>query len=394
MPKNIVICCDGTNNQFGSNNTNVVRLVQVLNRNPKVQSIYYDPGVGTFPEPGFVTRVGKGVSEVMGLAFGLGLTRKIGDAYSFLMDHYEAGDNIYIFGFSRGAYTARALGGVIFQFGLLPAGSYNLVPYLLRLSKTINRLGASDSAASKKYWNITRGFRAAFARTAPEAAAKVEYVRVHFLGVWDTVSSVGWVWDPTHFPYTAHNPSVEIVRHAVAIDERRWFFRQNLWHAPQDPSRQNIKERWFPGVHCDIGGGYAEDEPKDQGGLWQTAFIWMLIEAHKAGLLIDTRKVRRVLHKTRIKRPAWANQKHESLTWKWWLAEFFPKLLWIRAGVYRPRIGFFRPRTIPEGALLHRSALRRIRRPQLQYRPKNLSPEFQALVKALPKVPETLPYHT
>src|SRR5438270_6716114 len=118
MGKNIVICCDGTNNEFGSNNTNVVRLVQVLNRSPKEQIIYYDPGVGTFPEPGFVTRIGKWFSEIMGLAFGVGLTRKIGEAYSFLMDQYEAGDTIFLFGFSRGAYTARALAGVLFQFGL------------------------------------------------------------------------------------------------------------------------------------------------------------------------------------------------------------------------------------------------------------------------------------
>ena len=390
MPKNLVICCDGTNNQFGSNNTNVVRLVQVLNRNPREQVTYYDPGVGTFPEPGFATRIGKKLSEIMGLAFGLGLTRKIGEAYSFLMDHYEEGDRIFIFGFSRGAYTARAVAGVLFQFGLLPAGSQNLVPYLLRLSKEVNRLNGPGSGASKKYWDVTRAFRATFARTCQKPAPKVHYVRVHFMGLWDTVSSVGWIWDPIHFPYTARNPCVEILRHAVAIDERRWFFRQNQWRSPNDASMQDVKERWFPGVHCDIGGGYAEDE----GGLWQTAFIWMLIEAHKAGLLVDTRQVRGVLHKTRIERPAWANQKHESLTWQWWLAEFFPKLQWVAPGVHRPRVGLFRPRTIPEGALLHRSALRRIRRPQLQYRPKNLSPEFQALVNALPKVPATLPYHT
>jgi len=78
------------------------------------------------------------------------------------------------------------------------------------------------------------------------------------------------------------NTCVEIVRHAIAIDERRWFFRQNRWGEPKDTSKQNVKEYWFPGVHCDIGGGY----PEDEGGLWQTTFIWMLIEAKKAGLKI------------------------------------------------------------------------------------------------------------
>jgi uncharacterized protein (DUF2235 family) len=391
MSKNIVICCDGTNNQFGSNNTNVVRLVEVMNRNPKEQIIYYDPGVGTLPEPGFVTKVGKKFSEIMGLAFGLGLTRKISEAYSFLMDHYEAGDSIYLFGFSRGSYTVRALAGVIFQFGLLPAGSYNLLPYLLRLSKAIKRVDESDSAAGKKYWELTRGFRATFARTSPGTASRVEYVRVHFLGVWDTVSSVGWVWDPTHFPYTAYNPCIEIFRHAVAIDERRWFFRQNLWDKPKTPPTQNVREYWFPGVHCDIGGGY----PEESSGLWRTAFIWMLLEAKKAGLKIDTQKVREVLHKTRIRLPAWANEKHESLTWYWWPAEFFPKIPKWRGAEFRwPSLGLFRCRTIRDGELLHRSALRRIRLSETRYSPGNISPAFQQSVRELGKVPEALPYRT
>jgi uncharacterized protein (DUF2235 family) len=391
MPKNIVICCDGTSNQFGSENTNVVRLVQVLNRNPSEQILYYDPGVGTLPEPGFVTKIGKKFSELMGLAFGLGLTRKIEEAYSFLMDHYENGDRIFIFGFSRGAYTARALAGVIFQFGLLPAGSYNLVPYLLRLSKEIKELDGSNAAASEKYWDISRGFRETFARTVPGSGAKVEYVRVHFLGVWDTVSSIGWIWDPSHFPYTARNPAVEIFRHAVALDERRWFFRQNLWSLPKDPSKQDVKERWFPGVHCDIGGGY----PEDQGGLWQTAFLWMLIEARKAGLDVDTAKVRQVLHKNRIPRPAWANPRHESLKGFWALAEFFPKIpKWRGPGFHWPTIGLFRSRTIRDGALIHRSALRRIRRAVLEYAPPNLSAPFKDRIRDLTNVPESLPYES
>jgi hypothetical protein len=283
----------------------------------------------------------------------------------------------------------RALAGVIFQFGLLPAGSYNLVRYVLRLSKAIKHQDESKSAAGAKYWDITRGFRATFARTAPKTASKVEYVRVHFLGVWDTVSSVGWVWDPTHFPYTAYNPCVEIVRHAVAIDERRWFFRQNLWDKPRAPATQDVREYWFPGVHCDVGGGYAEKSS----GLWRTAFVWMLLEAKKAGLKIATGKVRYVLKKTKIRFPAWANEKHESLTWYWWPAEFFPKIpKWRGAEFQWPRLGLFRGRTIRDGELLHRSALRRIRFSEIGYSPRNVSPAFQRVVRDLPKVPETLAY--
>ena len=147
MARNLVIGCDGTNNQFGTENTNVVRLIQVLDRDPAKQRVYYDPGVGTMPEPGFVTPVGKWVSKVFGLAFGAGLAGKIGAAYKFLMDHYEPGDRIFLYGFSRGAYTVRALAGALHQFGLLPAGSDNLIPYVLRYSKAIQQLdGASQIA--------------------------------------------------------------------------------------------------------------------------------------------------------------------------------------------------------------------------------------------------------
>ena len=77
-------------------------------------------------------------------------------------------------------------------------------------------------------------------------------VPIHFLGLWDTVSSVGWAWAPEHFQFTMNNPGVEIVRHAVALDERRVYFVQNLWGIN---SPTNIDQVWFPGVHCDVGGG-------------------------------------------------------------------------------------------------------------------------------------------
>src|SRR6267142_587040 len=104
MPKNIVICFDGTNNQFGYANTNVVRLVQVLESDGTTQCIYYDPGVGTLAEPGIFTKIGKKISKLFGLAFGAGLGWKVQEAYSYLMDIWEPGDRVYLFGFSRGAY--------------------------------------------------------------------------------------------------------------------------------------------------------------------------------------------------------------------------------------------------------------------------------------------------
>src|SRR5262249_2157130 len=133
MARNLVICCDGTNNQFGEENTSVVRLVQALDRNPAKQTLFYDPGVGTLPEPGVFTAIGKRISEILGLAIGVGLTGKVENAYTFLMDSWELGDQVYLFGFSRGAYTARVLAGLLHTLGLLPRGSHNLTPYVLRL---------------------------------------------------------------------------------------------------------------------------------------------------------------------------------------------------------------------------------------------------------------------
>src|SRR4029077_13362949 len=121
MPKNIVICCDGTNNEFGRVNTNVVRLFQSLDlSDPEKQIGYYDPGVGTIAEPGAFSKLDKWLSRVFGLAFGRGLVGKVEGAYTFLMSRYEPGDRIYLFGFSRGAYTVRALAGVLHLLGLLP----------------------------------------------------------------------------------------------------------------------------------------------------------------------------------------------------------------------------------------------------------------------------------
>src|SRR5450755_2926360 len=130
MTRNLVICCDGTNNQFGLENTNVVRLVQSLVSDPDRQLVYYDPGIGTLPEPGWVTKVGKKISEIADLAFATGLNHKVEEAYTFLMDYWQPGDHVFLFGFSRGAYTVRVLAALLHALGSLPRGGDNLVPYL------------------------------------------------------------------------------------------------------------------------------------------------------------------------------------------------------------------------------------------------------------------------
>ncbi len=358
MGRNLIICCDGTNNEFGTENTNVVRLAQVLERDTGTQLLYYDPGVGTLPEPGRLTGLGRRLTQWAGLAFGLGLERNVEEAYAFLMEHWEPGDQVFLFGFSRGAYTARVVAALLHAVGLLPPGNQNLIPYLLRVLKAIQRDGrAGRQGGLSRYEALCKQFRDTFARAVPGSAER--RFPVHFLGAWDTVSSVGWVWEPTHYPYTTHNESVMTARHAVSIDERRWFFRQNLFG--EGVRRQDLQQLWFSGVHADVGGGYRTSE----GGLWRVAFEWMLDEARAAGLRVDQARLAEV---TAGAPPApWAEPQHESLTWAWWPAEFFPK--WRRKGGKGDarvlRVGRGRHRALPRNARLHPSVQQRLAEPDV-----------------------------
>jgi uncharacterized protein (DUF2235 family) len=381
MPKNLVICCDGTNCQFGPENTNVVRLVQVLDRDPEQQRLYYDPGVGTLPEPNAFTRLQKWFSKVLGLAFGAGLLRKVGEAYAFLMECWEPGDRVFLFGFSRGAYTARVLAGLLHNLGLLPRGNANLIPYILRLNAAVRDIDPAGKDAS--YWDLCEDFRWTFARKTDKDDDERRFP-VHFLGLWDTVSSVGWVWDPKRYPFTTKNPSVQVARHAVSVDERRWFFRENRL---QRVEGQDLVELWFPGTHSDVSGGY----PESYGGLWRVAFGWILDEARAAGLFVDDRRLQRVLTRTPASPTPWDDPQHESLTGLWWLAEYFPKMVWDPVtNTTSPRIGRGRYRTIRDGDVLHKATLRRIR--EIEYAPPNLSESFRQRVKGLDVVPDSLAY--
>lgn len=316
LHRNIVICCDGTNNQFGSENTNIVRLMQSIERGPTLQISYYDPGVGTLPLPGLLTRATQRLSEIAGLAFAAGFTDKVAMAYRFLMAHYRPGDKIYLFGFSRGAYTVRVLASLLHMYGLLSPSGENLLPYIMR------QLSASRSAKLLKqqdeFWALCDEFRETFARPTDHSLHR--RFPVHFLGAWDTVATIGWVWNPETFLFSASNPSVLRVRHAIAVDERRAFYRQNRFRL--NTPGQDLLELWFPGVHSDVGGGY----PADEGGLWRIPFSWMVDEAKAAGLLFDEAALANVLRNAPA-RP-WNERQHRSLTGSWWLAEYMPKLRW------------------------------------------------------------------
>jgi uncharacterized protein (DUF2235 family) len=251
------------------------------------------------PEPGMRGKLLSAWSIVRGLAFGAGLTRNVIEAYTYLMNYWERGDRVFLFGFSRGAYTVRVLAGMLHAVGLLPRGSENMVPYAMRLFKAVRGLNSgAEGGKDTKYWKVCKDFRRTLSRPIVDGDDN-RHFKTHFIGVWDTVSSVGWVWDPVHFQYTYRNPSVSVVRHAVSIDERRWFFRQNLMAKPRGwggrpPPDQDLLQLWFPGVHCDVGGGYPCDSA-DASRIWRPALEWMVEEAEAKGLVIDPARRAEVL---------------------------------------------------------------------------------------------------
>ena len=314
MGKNIVVCCDGTGNESGPHNTNVVKLYEAIVRDAN-QVAFYDPGVWTFGVFGW--SLGRRVAIRMGQVFGAGLQQSVEDAYRYLMDRYEPDDRLFLFGFSRGAYAVRALSGMLRMCGLLQKGSVNLMS---QVSRIYNHRARHEMAPDLK-------------RTYCREC------RPHLIGVWDTVGSMGWFWGRKFFDTTLSH-DVGWGYHAVSVDERRRKFPVSLWNESKKAPNQHIAQVWFPGVHSDVGGSYAET------GLSDITLAWMLERAADRGLCL---------------RPDWrdavqpdpAGCQHESRTGLWRL--------------WRPA-----PRAIPPGALVHESVHARIRDPAVAYDPPNL----------------------
>ena len=294
MARNLVLCLDGTSNEPEADTTNVARIFEVA-RKDETQLVYYDPGVGTMGARGAVTPLGKRATRVAGLVAGFGVRDNIEEAYTWLMQQWQPGDQIYLFGFSRGAYTARAVAGMVRTVGLLRPGAENLVPYALKLYATDGKDDPTDDE-QKDFWRTRRGFTAKFGDPAFPHPFDSTRRQVHFLGVWDTVKSVGWLnWkariEQARWPFTAKLPNVDIARHALAIDERRRPFPAYRF----DPkvvatSQGRFLEMWFAGVHSDVGGQYPDDHK-----LSDLAFLWMVDEARAAGMKVERNAVHRLV---------------------------------------------------------------------------------------------------
>lgn len=344
MARQLVICLDGTNNRFSQQPTHILRLVRALNPNPNQVLSYYDQGVGTFGLKETLFEWQKLPARIFGLAFGWGLKRNVEGAYRFLAEQYQPGDQVFIFGFSRGAYAARALAALVHAMGLVPAHQTHLFDYAWSMLLARDRDGDPD-------FELQRQFKETFGRE----------LDITFLGLFDTVKSLGWVYDPVSIPYTTSNPSVLKVRHAVSLDERRCFFRQHLWRAkPTDPT--DVKEVFFRGVHCDIGGGYAVEESQ----LALVALRWMFTQADAAGLALVAQSCQQQLTPQNGVAPDALAKAHDSMSRAWRIAEWVPRLVWSK-GKRKLVIGAMPPlrqpypRVLPENLLVHDSVDLRIK---------------------------------
>lgn len=377
LAKNVVVCCDGTGNQIESNLSNVLKLFRVLEKSDS-QVVYYDPGVGTIGHLDPWARFRQKVRAFFDLATGRGLDDDVLDAYRFLIETYADGDAIYLFGYSRGAYTVRVLAGFIHMVGLLPKNQANLAGYAFTTYK---------QSAEKRDFKIAWQFR---------RVTGGRRVPIKFIGVWDTVSSVLvpradrlYVPSMRTLPYTRENPSVAVFRHAAAIDERRRMFRLNRWVDAQPfkphefskaESRQDVRQVWFAGVHGDIGGGY----PEKDSGLSKFPLEWMISEAARHGLRVHTTLVNRLVkghgrNRTYVA-PDPAAPLHNSMTIGWKLLEFLPKhRKWKegpdKAGALPWYIPSGEARHIPPNAILHWSVIQR-RSTCPAYRPPNLPKHY------------------
>ncbi|MDQ8732182.1 DUF2235 domain-containing protein [Bradyrhizobium sp. LHD-71] len=296
MAERIIILSDGTGNAASSVwRTNVWRVFQSLDLRADTQAAKYDDGVGT---SSFVPLA------LLGGAFGWGLKRNVLDAYKFICRNYRSDSKLYLFGFSRGAFTARVITGFVLSQGLVKAETEAELHDLARKAYRAYRAGGYHSL-----WRIEipfRHLRDAFVRIWDVLRRRKRYDKanntyvpsIEFLGLWDTVAAYGlpmdemtrgvsdWIW-PLHFPDRVLNERVRYARHAIALDDERTTFHPVLWteenepappQAPYSIDNERIVQVWFAGMHANVGGGYPDD------ALAFVPLYWLVEEARKRGL--------------------------------------------------------------------------------------------------------------
>jgi uncharacterized protein (DUF2235 family) len=266
--KRIVICCDGTWNTPDQTDdgvaepTNVTKLADATARTAGgvEQMLFYHSGVGTS---------GSWISHLYDGFTGSGISDTILEAYRFVIETYEPGDQLFLFGFSRGAFTVRSLAGLIRSCGILRRNAVDVIPKALRLYR-------SRTPATHPRQREATLFRRTY--------AVEEISPIEFIGVWDTVGALG---NPLLFGNLSpgnrfHDVDLSTkVRHAfqaLAIDEKRRFFQATLWHQQPDAVGQQLEQMWFCGTHSNVGGGYADMRLSD------IALEWLVQKARGSGL--------------------------------------------------------------------------------------------------------------
>ena len=394
MPKNIVILFDGTSNQVSEDRTNILRLYGTLEKSRR-QLVFYDPGVGTLAARDSRFTPLPDIAEFWARLTGDGLHANVKEAYRFLVENYERGqpgrgerDAIHIFGFSRGAYTARVLAGFINAFGLIEPRNLNLLDYAFRAYR---RIGHEKSDPRPDSQSISQLPNPSFAEMRLyEHALRPDRPPIRLLGLFETVSSV-IEWGPVlpelrNRAFTQTNPSVESIRHAVAIDERRTMFAPQLWPAGQpyygNPFKkriariQDVREVWFAGSHGDVGGGH----PDRESGLAKIALAWMVDQSIACGVHFNTRTVNTIVKGLgkvpRYAKPDPLAAAHNSMRNGWPLLEFLPRKRVDgskRPALFGYTLPLFERRPIPDGARIHHSVFRR----EARYgRPQNLPHDY------------------
>ena len=269
MKKRIVICADGTwsrpeknlKKDFPTNVLRLARSIKPVAADKLPQQIFYDWGVGSYYDP------------VIGGATGKGLHKNIMDDYRYVVQNYSPGDELYLFGFSRGAYTIRCLCGLINNCGIIKR---------------------PDAALIQKAFNHYKRSGPAY---APEGKESLKFREQHshdsreikFVGVWDTVgamgipiSFLGLFEDKDEFYDTKIGKNIRIARHALAIDEHRIDFEPTIWTPKEN---MDVQQVWFAGAHSDIGGSYKPDENGSR--LSDNTLAWLIKEAEKTGLTTE-----------------------------------------------------------------------------------------------------------
>ncbi|MFT6711067.1 MAG: hypothetical protein ACJATO_001449 [Arenicella sp.] len=267
MSKNIVIFSDGTGQEGGKGpDTNVYKLFKaVKNRTPE-QIVFYDRGLGT------------GWQKLLGNLAGVGISKNIQDCYRFIFENYEAGDKIYLFGFSRGAATVRSLSGFIHTFGVLPKSRPELIKRAYKIYKISNpqKREIAAEAFSKSHHPM--------------------WTKIKFVGVWDTVAALGLPLPIlssvlNKVPFCKHkfhdyrlSESIETAYHALSIDDERKSFHPTFWDETIAKG-QTMEQVWFCGAHTDVGGGYKHDS------LSNITLKWMAEKAINNGLLLHSKNI-------------------------------------------------------------------------------------------------------